>query len=676
MRLYYIMNNSIPRRSRSVSTHRTRMKPRLRSVSTPRTRMRSRSPPRSPLRSRSRPQLKNIPKTKINNSWGFSPRRSNKANVCIEYLGGFVRLTGTLLDAQDLLEFYEIGDKTKFADLPDGPYNYALGTGNGDDIRFGLIRITPKEYYVHHFSLMRLMILKDKNLHIIMTGELVKKRDSVVFSDQSGVFIENQYGSLLNYINTKDYVGWVEQNIIPLLQEKLDSDNIAFKQHTSLYNSNNKDLRNTFIKKCIRLHKNSKIYSNMEDCRTDKPDSDVGNICDDPVILKQKIEEAQQEAVIPAGSSKTNYGIKMCPDDDEDEWIPQAELLNWKPGGDIKNAIIKYEKKPHLTWQRELGEGTFGAVFLMDNGEGLKCALKIDKVPMKDITFSRMVDREDVKKYNCDIVLAKQFYQVPRVMIMELGDGTALDAKKEKIKFKVFAKFLINTLTCLVKNDLAMPDMKADNIIYKKCSDGTPQFKLIDIDNISLVSGIDGFLAEPTATHRYESPFTPRTGVERLLFTYYATIYTAINYQTGYRFVGNIPITKLIANLGETHPNINIPYYYEEIIKNFHILRERDLNTKAIHLPWEMRKLKQAIKREFNHYNSSMSAGRLLKYAKKSILFRVSEKIKNTTDPKLWRVSDGLKYILKIYDEEYNEMKQLILTEIKKMGEIWLNASV
>ena len=105
-------------------------------------------------------------------------------------------------------------------------------------------------------------------------------------------------------------------------------------------------------------------------------------------------------------------------------------------------------------------------------------------------------------------------------------------------------------------------------------------------------------------------------------------------------------------------------------------MRKRDLNTKAIQLPWEMRKLKDAIKNEFKHYNRTYSAGKILKYANRTNLFIASIKINNNTDSKLWRVSDGLKYILKIYAEEYNEMKRLILTEIKKMGEIWLNAGV
>ena len=658
--------NSLP----SGRTKRNTMSPRPNSLPSDRTKRNTMRRGKSLLR-----RTRNIPKTEITkNNWSFEPSTSLKSKVCIEYLGGFVSLSGELIDAQDLLEFYEINDQTKFINLPDGPYNYALGTDNKDNIRFGLIRITPKEYYVHHFSLTRLMTLKDNNLNIIMTGELIKKRDSVVFSDQSGLFIKHQYEKLMNYIKPMDYVEWVEENIITLLQKALDIDNIQFKKHTSLYNSNNKTLRNTFIKKCIRLHKNAKVFSNMEDCRMNIPDSVVGNLCDDPVFLEQEIYKAQQEAIIKTDSLNMNYGTKMC--DGESEWIPQAELSNWKPGEIVKNAVINYKNKQPLTWQKKIGEGTFGAVYLMDNGEGLKCALKIDTVPMKDITFSRIIDRKDVKKYNCDIVLAKQFYQVPRVMIMEIGDGTALDAKKNGIEFKVFAKFLINTLTCLVENDLAMPDMKVDNIIYKICSDGKPQFKLIDIDNISLVSGIDGFLAEPTATHIYESPFTPRTGVERLLFTYYAAIYTAINYQTGYRFLGIMPIKKLIANLRKTHPNIYIPYYYEKIIENFHILRKRDLNTKAIQLPWEMRKLKDAIKNEFKHYNRTYSAGKILKYANRTNLFIASIKINNTTDSKLWRVSDGLKYILKIYAEEYNEMKRLILTEIKKMGEIWLNAGV
>jgi hypothetical protein len=612
-------------------------------------------------------RTRNIPKTKINkNNWSFEPSTSLKSKVCIEYLGGFVSLAGELIDAQDLLEFYEINDQTKFINLPDGPYNYALGTDNKDNIRFGLIRITPKEYYVHHFSLTRLMTLKDNNLNIIMTGELIKKRDSVVFSDQSGLFIKHQYEKLMNYIKPMDYVEWVEDNIITLLQKALDIDNIQFKKHTSLYNSNNKTLRNTFIKKCIRLHKNAKVFSNMEDCRMNIPYSVVGNLCDDPVFLEQEIYKAQQEAIIKTDSLNMNYGTKMC--DGESEWIKQAELVNWKPGDNIKNAVIKYNNAPELKLKEKIGEGTFGEVFIMDNNNGLKCALKIDKVPLKNIEFSRILDLKNIKTINCDIVLAKQFYQVPRVMIMEIGDGTAMDAKKSGIDFKVFAKFLINTLTCLVENDLAMPDMKVDNIIYKICSDGKPQFKLIDIDNISLVSGLDGFTAEPTATHMYDNPFSPRSGVERLLFTYYATIYTAINYETGKKLKGIQPLEYVIKQL----PAIKIPEYYLEIIANFNKVREQYSKTPKMNITKTMTSRQKQLwliwkKNFFSSVHGGTSAGELLKYPRKRFPIKGSyskEYKKNITR------------ILEIYTNEYNEMKQLILSEIKKMGEIWLNASV
>jgi hypothetical protein len=262
--------------------------------------------------SRSIIRSKNInsrfPSKKINKSFnlregkGHGPSKLDRK--CFKYLNGYVKLDGPFLDNIELIEFYEFrtkrGHNIKYKNIPNGDYVFVLGYGNSSkDVRLGLVKINPDEFYSYHYSLLTLMRMRDESLSLIIAGEMTKTENKLEYSDLSGTFFEENYIELIKYIDPQSisnnsklnnktlskYIPWINENITPLISKllNLSKKNIIFTHAKSLINANSENVRDTFVTRC-QFHSNKKlVYAIQEDCI--KAKNPVGNVCDNPVKL-------------------------------------------------------------------------------------------------------------------------------------------------------------------------------------------------------------------------------------------------------------------------------------------------------------------------------------------------------------------------------------------------------
>ena len=256
---------------------------------------------RSPQRRRSRSPQRPIPSTIVNRKYNIrqinAPAKEDK--YCVPYLGGFIKLDGTFLENEDLIIFYELNtdvDSIKFNEIPDGQYFFVIGYDTKiSNLRLGLIGVNPSEFYSYHYSLLTLMIKKNPNLNMVMSGEFRKDDNNTLsYSDESGTYLYANYKELIKYIGgDTNYKQWVNENISPMFTKLTGAKHIEFIPNgggkSKLVNNTTKNVLNSFALRCRLKDKKKLVYVSSRDCMFKQ--NSIGNICDDSEDLRKKIED-------------------------------------------------------------------------------------------------------------------------------------------------------------------------------------------------------------------------------------------------------------------------------------------------------------------------------------------------------------------------------------------------
>ena len=259
---------------------------------------------RSPQRQRSRSPQRQIPSTIINRKYNIriSNAPAKEDNYCVPYLGGFIKLEGTFLENEELITHYELNtnvDSIKFNEIPDGQYFFVIGyDAKISNLRLGLVAVNPSEFYSYHYSLLTLMIKKNPNLNMVMSGEFRKyDNNTLSYSDESGTYLSANYKEVLKYIGgDTNYKQWVDKNISPMFTKLTGAKHIDFMPYgggkSKLVNNKTKNVINSFAVKC-RLKDNKKlVYVSYRDCLLKK--NPIGNICENLEDLRKKIVDQER----------------------------------------------------------------------------------------------------------------------------------------------------------------------------------------------------------------------------------------------------------------------------------------------------------------------------------------------------------------------------------------------
>ena len=176
----------------------------------------------------------------------------------------------------------------------------------------------------------------------------------------------------------------------------------------------------------------------------------------------------------------------------EEKFFPNLELdFTVKIRG---NKIISLVDDSHNVWinKGELGSGSYGVVFNFLSHNKKFCDLAVKIIKSDDEFRDEEIMINKINRINCRDFLkigVVTIYNSYKVIVMEKIDGDLQQVKLSNLEnpkqvFKSAARFILNSVKCILREGYYFTDIKLENIGYKKCQDGI-KFTLLDFGSFS-----------------------------------------------------------------------------------------------------------------------------------------------------------------------------------------------